>query len=128
MAIVRRLRERLARIAGLHRQLADLAERVTGNTRRIDVVAARLEVLIRENRLLAQQLSLPPAPLWKDGPPPSTGAIAAVAFPSSMVCRQESFEQPLFHRWMERLGYTPRYHRKTVGSSPSSVRSWRSAV
>ena len=33
-------------------------------------------------------------------------------FPSSTLCRQDSFEDACFQEWLARLGFAPRYHRK----------------
>ena len=67
---------------------------------------------MREHRLLARQLTLPPPALWKSGPP-SAGTHADHGGPRcSSLCRQDVFETEWFLALMRRLGQRPRYHRK----------------
>jgi hypothetical protein len=75
------------------------------------VAAARLETVMREQRLLARLLTLPPPSEWQGGPPVRTEGGGA-GLSQSAVCRQDSFETPAFHEWLRRLGEAPRYHRK----------------
>jgi hypothetical protein len=106
---------RLRRLAGsARRRLSHLAyvdARVNENTHATSVAAARLETLLREQRLLARLLTLPPAHEWKGGPPIRPEASSERRSRSS-VCRQESFETQAFCEWLHRLGEAPRYHRK----------------
>jgi hypothetical protein len=102
---VRGTRQRIARLAYLDHRVADA-------TQARSVAAARLEVVLREQRLLARQLTLPPAEHWAGGPTPAGGAIEAGVTRCSSVCRQESLETAWFAAWLQRLRYAPRYHRK----------------
>jgi SAM-dependent methyltransferase len=83
--------------------------------RRMDGRLAEMERLQaqyqREMRLLFTQMTLPPPEQWRDGPPQGPDP-AGIVFDTSPVCRQDSFETYYFHRWMNRLGLPPRYHRK----------------
>ena len=68
----------------------------------------------RETRTLLSALSLPDASIWQGKPvlPADLGGPGAPTFPNSVVCRQDSFEQPYFAFWCVRLGEYLRYHRK----------------
>lgn len=107
---------RLWRLAGsARRRLSHLLyvdARVNENTHATSVAAARLETLLREQRLLARQLTLPPAHEWKDGPPIRQDASGGQQRSRSSACRQEYFETVAFREWLRRLGEAPRYHRK----------------
>lgn len=92
--------------------LARLDRQVAASTQASSVAAARLEVLMREHRLLARWLTLPAPEIWQAGPPAERAVPAGGGPLRSSVCRQESFETRWFHDWMARLGHRPRYHRK----------------
>jgi SAM-dependent methyltransferase len=82
------------------------------NGHRIDHLSWQVDQMQRETRLLLSRLSLPDAAVWGTKPDLNDGAPAANAFPFSVVCRQEAFEQPYFRFWTRRLGAAFSYHRK----------------
>ena len=101
---------RLARLAHLDDRVADSAHASAVAAARLE---AKLELLIREQRLLALQATLPPSEAWAGGPRSLAHDPASPPFTSySAVCRQESFDSPWFAVWADRLGFAPRYHRK----------------
>src|SRR5271166_3262581 len=55
---------------------------------------------------------LPPEAVWKGLPPLVEGAPPPSAFPCSTVCRQDSFDPPLFSYWTRKLGVWLSFHRK----------------
>ncbi len=75
-------------------------------------VTAHVERMTRESRTLLGALSLPPAETWNDGPRHRPGKPGAEEFPNSTLCRQESFERPVFHYWIQQLQQQRVYHRK----------------
>jgi 2-polyprenyl-3-methyl-5-hydroxy-6-metoxy-1,4-benzoquinol methylase len=93
-------------------ELVHVDARVNENTHATSVVAARLEAVVREQRLLARLLTLPPSREWRGGPQVRHERIDNDQLSRSAVCRQDSFETPAFQEWLRRLGEAPRYHRK----------------
>jgi hypothetical protein len=75
-------------------------------------LAGQVEQLARESRLLLGYLSLPPDRAWRDKGHWVDGGPAVLAFPNSVPCRQESFEQSYFPYWSRRLKIPFSYHRK----------------
>jgi 2-polyprenyl-3-methyl-5-hydroxy-6-metoxy-1,4-benzoquinol methylase len=61
---------------------------------------------------LLGQASLPPASAWRGLPDAAPGLVDGVVFPTSCLCRQDSFQTPYFSYWTQKLGYAPHYHRK----------------
>jgi 2-polyprenyl-3-methyl-5-hydroxy-6-metoxy-1,4-benzoquinol methylase len=105
----KRLREYLERAKD---QLDQIAETSVANGHRLNHLSWQVDVLSREMKLLMGQLSLPPTELWTGRPAWTEGAPAAIAFPNSTLCRQDSFETAYFPYWTRRVGATLCYHRK----------------
>src|ERR1700722_14206783 len=93
-------------------QLDRISEEVSRNAHRLNHLAAQIDLLLRETRLLLGHMSLPPAEIWKGKPNWSDGAPAVNAFPNSTLCRQDSFETPHFSYWTRKVGAALSYHRK----------------
>jgi 2-polyprenyl-3-methyl-5-hydroxy-6-metoxy-1,4-benzoquinol methylase len=94
------------------RRSEELLEEARQNGSRLNHLSWQVDQLTRENRLLLGYLSLPPKAHWQGKPPWIDGGPAALAFPNSTLCRQESFEQPYFSYWARRLAIGLSYHRK----------------
>ena len=110
--MIHRLLRRIRSVPRRLSQLAHVDARVNENTHATSVVAARLETVIREQRLLARLLTLPPPHEWRGGPKVRHEPTGNTGFSKSAVCRQDSFETSTFREWLLRLGEAPRYHRK----------------
>jgi SAM-dependent methyltransferase len=78
----------------------------------VNLVLSRQIEFHREVRMLLGQASLPPTSLWQGLPDAAPGLVDTVVFPSSCLCRQDSFQTPYFSYWTKKFGYGPRYHRK----------------
>jgi SAM-dependent methyltransferase len=89
-----------------------IADQTEANAERLDRLAGQIETLRRENRVLISALSLPPAALWAHGPPHHPAEAPSAVFGCSTLCRQDSFDQPYFATWIDRLGLGRSYHRK----------------
>jgi hypothetical protein len=94
------------------RRLDRISEEVSRNAHRLNHLAAQIDLLLRETRLLLGHMSLPPAEIWKGKPTWSDGAPGANVFPNSTICRQDSFEAPYFPYWTGKVGAALSYHRK----------------
>jgi hypothetical protein len=107
-------------IEALHRAAGPVGQQNVQLSDQLNLVLHELSLLTgrqlefqRENRLLLGQLSLPPSESWAGRSwTPVESAAETMIFPRSTVCRQASFETPLFPFWMAQIGYAPRYHRK----------------
>jgi hypothetical protein len=82
------------------------------NALRLDHLLAQVDQLQRETRLLLNRLSLPNRDAWASPPDEDDAGPASDAFPRSTLCRQQSFDQPYFRFWTQRLGASFVYHRK----------------
>ena len=111
-AMIRRFLRLLGSVRRRVSQLAYVDARVSENTHATSVVAARLETVVREQRLLARLLTIPPRQQWLGGPTARDELSGNEGLSKSAVCRQDSFESPAFLEWLRRLGEAPRYHRK----------------
>src|ERR1700722_11681723 len=92
-------------------QLDRLSEEVALNAHRLNHLAAQIDLLLRETRLLLGHISLPPPEIWKGKPYWTDGAPATGAFPNSTLCRQDSFEAAYFPFWTRKVGAALSYHR-----------------
>jgi SAM-dependent methyltransferase len=78
----------------------------------LNLVLSRQIEFHREVRMLLGQASLPPTSAWRGLPNAAPGLVDTAAFPTSCLCRQDSFQTPYFSYWAEKFGYGLRYHRK----------------
>lgn len=78
----------------------------------LNTLHSMLEEHRREMRVLYNSRALPENSLWRGQPPLIEGGPAKSALPRSTLCRQDSFEQPYFAYWSQRLCEPLRYHRK----------------
>ncbi|MBN8529429.1 MAG: class I SAM-dependent methyltransferase [Caulobacterales bacterium] len=85
-----------------------LHERLTGLERLLHSTFAE----ISEIKLILAAHTRPPTSIWQNKPVPVEGAPGAAVFSTSTICRQDSFEQPYFAYWAQRIGQGLRYHRK----------------
>lgn len=93
-------------------QNAALLEQNAALAQVLTLLLEKVDVLQREQRLMARRLTLPPAEIWSNGAPGTGDAPGTNIFPCSVGCRQEMFDEPYFGYWTAALGYAPRYHRK----------------
>ncbi len=102
----------LRRLTRFPRRLFQTPARVQTIETQLERLARALEEHRREARLLYSALALPAESAWKGLPPLLAGLPGHNIFPHSTVCRQDSFETPVFSFWTTRLGEGLRYHRK----------------
>lgn len=100
------------RAGRFRRRLAQAPARLEVLETQVSRLAQALEEHRRESRLLYSALALPERAAWEGRPPLLDGRPGDNVFPSSTVCRQDSFETPAFSFWSRRLGENLRYHRK----------------
>ena len=77
--------KRLLRSLTHSQQLDRISEEVGLNAHRLDHLAAQIDLLLRETRLLLGSISLPPPEIWKGKPHSTEGVPAASAFPNSTL-------------------------------------------
>jgi len=106
------LRRLLARWNELKARFNELSEISRANAHRLDKLSHQVAFLARENRMLLRHLSLPPGDLWLQGPTQPPAEPGPNNLQVSTGCRQESFDQPFFSYWIDRLALQPAYHRK----------------
>src|SRR5271155_884442 len=104
--------KRLFRSLTHSEQLERISEEVGLNAHRLNHLAAQVDLLLRETRLLLGSLGLPPPEIWKGKPQWREGGPAVNAFPNSTLCRQDSFEADYFPYWTDKVGAALSYHRK----------------
>ncbi|WP_427790970.1 hypothetical protein [Brevundimonas diminuta] len=104
--------EVVKRVGQFFRQINRLPGRTTQLERKVDRLLKLVIEQKRENLLMLDALSLPSRDQWLGQPPLISGEPGQKVFDAAAMCRQDSFRQPYFSYWTQRLGESLRYHRK----------------